>query len=302
MILVSFAYAGVSTYGVMNIQQGLPLKDLTTIGSNLYSYFELEENSFENQVGPETALYYLGEADCTKRAEEIDIAHPKYQQKLLETHEFVMSKSKHIIFKQPTWLEQLIAFAERNSSDTIVYVDERAYVKEDYFYDVLEVFLKNPRFSPFSTDVQVAFNECSEKVEVLSSRFHYSHAPTGKDYGKRKKALREIRTLETELQDTYWKNVDGANIFLYGLEYLFWEQDAVLFKECLLSLGLAVAGVFIVSLVIIGFHMGPIFVIVNSIILVDLYLFGFLYLLGIRFNAVSGGSDDVTTILSLFRN
>ena len=289
VILASFAYAGISTYGVMDIQQGLPLKDLTTIGSNLHSYFELEENSFENQVGPETALYYIGEADCSKRTAHIDIAHPKYQQKLLETHDYVMNKSKHIIFKQPTWLEQLIMFAQRNSSESIIYVDERAYVKEDYFYDILEVFLRNPRYSPFSTDVQVDLNECTEKMEVLSSRFHYSHAPTGKDYGIRKKALREIRTLETELQDTYWKNVEGANIFLYGLEYLFWEQDAVLLKECLLSLGLAVAGVFIVSLVIIGFHIAPILVIVNSIILVDLYLFGFLYLLGIRFNAVSEG-------------
>ena len=33
----------------MNIQQGLPLKDLTTIGFNLYTYFELEGNSFENK-------------------------------------------------------------------------------------------------------------------------------------------------------------------------------------------------------------------------------------------------------------
>ena len=66
VIASSMAFAALSVYGVMNIQQGLPLKDLTTMGSNLHSYFELEESSFENQVGPETALYFIEETDCSQ--------------------------------------------------------------------------------------------------------------------------------------------------------------------------------------------------------------------------------------------
>ena len=69
---------------------------------------------------------------------------------------------------------------------------------------------------------------------MASSRFRYSHAPTGKDYGVRKKALREIRHLERECQERYWSDAKGAQIFLYGLEYLFWEQDAKSSKSALL--------------------------------------------------------------------
>ncbi|QDZ21743.1 patched domain-containing protein [Chloropicon primus] len=284
VILSAAACAAVSIYGVMNIQQGLPLKDLTTIGSNLYTYFELEENSFENQVGPETALYFIGDNDCKKRS--IDIAKPMYQQKLLDSHRYIVANSKHIKFTQQTWLEELIRFADKNST-LVVDLGGEKYVEENHFYPTLSNFLNSGVYSEFSNDLRIAKSECSDKLEVISSRFHYSHAPTGKDYGIRKKALREIRTLEKECQEMYWKDVEGANIFLYGLEYLFWEQDAVLLKECLLSLGLAVAGVFIVSVAIIGFHFTPIIVIVTAITLVDLYLFGFLYLLGLRFNAVT---------------
>lgn len=286
VIASSMAFAALSVYGVMNIQQGLPLKDLTTMGSNLHSYFELEESSFENQVGPETALYFIEETDCSQN-DDIDISTPLYQQKLLRTHRHIMTNSKHIIFKRQTWLEELIMFAQQNASNLTVDVDGEPFIQKEHFYPVLKDFLSSSVYSDFSNDVHFAKSRCSGELEVVSSRFHYSHAPTGKDYGMRKKALREIRSLETECKQMFWKETKGAKIFLYGLEYLFWEQDAVLLKECLLSLGLAVAGVFIVSFVIIGFHLTPILVIVSAIILVDLYLFGFLYILGLRFNAVS---------------
>ena len=283
VVASAVGFTVISVHGVMNLQQGLPLKDLTTIGSNLYTYFELEENSFENQVGPETALYLItGEGTCQKSG-GIDIASPTYQNKLLKTHDYIMLQSSYIKFKQATWLEQLIVYAgEKNATSG-------GTVREEQFYDLLASFLHEETYSDFSNDVLLVESPCDpRKLEVQSSRFHYSHAPTGKDYGIRKKALREIRQLERDCQEMYWKEEEGrAKIFLYGLEYLFWEQDAVLLKECLLSLGLAVAGVFIVSVVIIGFHLVPILVIVSAITLVDLYLFGFLYMLGLRFNAVT---------------
>lgn len=78
---------------------------------------------------------------------------------------------------------------------------------------------------------------------------------------------------------------DGK-IFLYAFPYVYWEQDRVLLSECLQNLGLALAGVILVCLVLMG-DLKSCVVVAGSVVVVDVLLFGMMHVAGIRFNSIA---------------
>ena len=75
-------------------------------------------------------------------------------------------------------------------------------------------------------------------------------------------------------------------MFLYAFPYVYWEQDRVLLSECLQNLGLALVGVLIICLLLLG-DIRSCMVVAGSVLVVDLLLFGMMHLAGVRFNSIA---------------
>ena len=349
VLFVSLVLTVVSCFGIALLQQGLPLKDLTLDGTNLYNFFRLEDSTFGSQLGPKTHLYFVApqqrggpKQQCPsptpipapaagmegeewggggganvqpQQPRTTNFASLEMQERMLLSHDYVISKGKYIQSAHDNWLLDLVRFAEEverlTREDVTTEWHARTFVREESFAHVLTSFLLNDTYARYRNDINVRPAACPGEggagaLEIASCRFAYYHKPTGENYGMRRKALRDVRGLERGILDEVWMDEkrdrahangevgegggDGGNgkdSFLFTVDYLFWEQDAVLFQECLLSLGLAVAGVLCISLLTTGFSLKAMVVIVLSIMLVDLFLFGYLYVLGLRFNAVT---------------
>ncbi len=75
-------------------------------------------------------------------------------------------------------------------------------------------------------------------------------------------------------------------MFLYAFPYVYWEQDRVLLSECLQNLGLALVGVVLVCLLLLG-DIRSCMIVAGSVVVVDVLLFGMMHLAGVRFNSIA---------------
>ncbi|XP_058443946.1 NPC intracellular cholesterol transporter 1 homolog 1b [Malaya genurostris] len=100
-------------------------------------------------------------------------------------------------------------------------------------------------------------------------------------------ALQWARKVSDDIQRTLDVKNTGVEIFPYSVFYVFYEQYLTIWEDALLSLGLSLAAVFVVTFLVTGLDIVFSLIVVLMVFLILLNMGGFMWLWNITLNAVS---------------
>jgi len=121
-------------------------------------------------------------------------------------------------------------------------------------------------------------------VKIGATSFMTYHTPTLQSAGFIK-SLKWGRKIADELNEE-WKDY-GIEVFPYSIFYVFYEQYLTIVEAAALNLGLAIAAIFIISFVLLGFDIYGAFIVILTILFMLIDMLGFMYLWNIPLNAIS---------------
>ncbi|XP_055525163.1 NPC intracellular cholesterol transporter 1 homolog 1b [Wyeomyia smithii] len=100
-------------------------------------------------------------------------------------------------------------------------------------------------------------------------------------------ALQWARRVSDDIQEMLDEKQTGVEIFPYSVFYVFYEQYLTIWTDALLSLGLSLTAVFVVTLLVTGLDIVFSLIVLLMVFLILLNMGGFMWLWGITLNAVS---------------
>ncbi|KAG1663694.1 hypothetical protein FOA52_013262 [Chlamydomonas sp. UWO 241] len=298
----------VAFIGITKMKFGQPITDLVPDGSYLKAYEVVQMATYENQVGPETALYFRG----------LDWSLPSTQAKMLTALGMALSTS-HInastSVTQGNWYIEFNQYAAANgvvlTSDggcVNPYIDAQAgdpfaavvassptlaplggCVPQADYYTALAAFL--PVSSTAANDVIFESSNAGVTITgITSCRMALSTIPKS-GLGKYEAELfNSQRAVEVSINDEVFAAEGVAYgddvVFSWNFQYKYYEGDAILPRLTWQYFVLSLAGIgFIVLIMLV--HPLTALLLVIAVGMVILFLFGELWVLGIRFNQVS---------------
>ena len=275
-VAVAFAaYLGYSAWGTTELAEGLPWQNLAPDDSYLQDFFAVRDQDFQPQLGETSHVYFLG-----------DPADPAAQRRIFEGLEKV--KAMGCVSAEQTgtknWLSHLTlaAKAQQEAGGGPALLDADGRILAERFYDVLDAVQALPQWEAYGNHIVRAGRTAGR---ITASRVPLVHSANA-DFQKssfRRTCLNEVHQVNEAFRAE--QGPDAAP-FVYSYPYVFWEQQRVLLNECLLNLGLAAVGVTLISFLLLG-SWSATAVVVLSVLLVDVFLFGLMYMDGIRFNSIS---------------
>lgn len=133
----------------------------------------------------------------------------------------------------------------------------------------------------------------SQMSRVGSSNFMSYHTilKTSKDYYESMRAARELSENITDTINTKLKRI-GSNetnieVFPYSVFYVFYEQYLTMWPDTIKSLGISLLAIFVVTFILMGLDIFSSIVVVITITMILVNLFGMMYWWHITLNAVS---------------
>ena len=129
----------------------------------------------------------------------------------------------------------------------------------------------------------------SIKYEVASSNFMAFHTilRTSEDYYTALKRTRELTDSITERINANRPQDKQVNVFPYSIFYVFYEQYLTMWKDTLISVGISISTIFVVTFLLMGFDLHSAIIILLVIILILINLGAMMYWWNITLNAVS---------------
>lgn len=305
VIMAFLAFAAVSAVGITRMKYGQPISDLAPDGSYLQDYYEVQQATYAKQVGDMIGLYFRG----------IDFSDPVQQGKMMMTLDRVLSNSfinaSTSAFNQNNWY---IAFNQYAATQTTLtsagscfnpYYNRGGYgswtpvvsvlavtqpitgcVPQAQFYPLLTSFLALPANAGYRDSIHL-----SGGVIMTAQMPVIQVGPAGDSDGKfSMNFITSIRATDASANsDLYGAECSSYKSYVYfswSSSYLFNEGDAELPHDVLEYFMLALAGVGFVTLLLLV-NPWTALLLMCSVGIVDLYLFGELWILGIKFNQVS---------------
>ena len=113
---------------------------------------------------------------------------------------------------------------------------------------------------------------------------YHTTVVTSKDFYT---ALKKAREISGDIEEMLRKNDKSVEVFPYSVFYVFYEQYLTIWKDSLISLGLSLAAIFIVTLIITGIDIMSSAIILFTVFLILLNMGGLMWLWNISLNAVS---------------
>jgi len=135
--------------------------------------------------------------------------------------------------------------------------------------------------SPFSTDVVLERDPASNNITgIVASRFRGTHTALANqpDFIN---ALLSANNFSASI-----KVKDGIDVFAYSVFYEFFEQYEYIVQVAFICFGLALAAVFLVTLITLG-NLTMSLIIISIVCMIQIDLIGMMYLWDINFNALS---------------
>ncbi|XP_058815387.1 NPC intracellular cholesterol transporter 1 homolog 1b [Topomyia yanbarensis] len=128
--------------------------------------------------------------------------------------------------------------------------------------------------------------DSSGHLNVHDSYFMSYHTTviTSRDFYE---ALQWARRITNDIQQVLDEKGAGVEIFPYSVFYVFYEQYLTIWEDALLSLGLSLAAVFVVTFLVTGLDIVFSLIVLLMVFLILLNMGGFMWLWGITLNAVS---------------
>lgn len=78
-----------------------------------------------------------------------------------------------------------------------------------------------------------------------------------------------------------------VEVFPYSIFYVFYEQYLTMWRDVLVSLAISIAAIFVVTFILLGLDIHSSIVVLITIVMIVIDLFGLMYLWDISLNAVS---------------
>ena len=305
IVVAAFVGYGVmSCIGEPHIERGLPREDLAPDGSFLRDYFKVQEESFNTQAGFSIALGFEG----------FDHSPPDAQARILATWGSYL---------ESRWFQPTIPSgnSERTNLISTLYDLNRNKTKPCTEHGLpadlcrLAAVPVAQRMSVSVDDVMAAggpplllqseYNTALDMVlailpgyksmvrrradgTVVATRLNVESTPTAGDVSNQVEIYLDAMDREAAAN----ANIIGGDRgygsrphFVYGLPLVYFQTDSVLWGELLQNLSLAGTGVFVVCAVVL---VSPAAIIATLAVgVVDLFLFGTMWIGGVKFNIIS---------------
>ncbi|KAG2484795.1 hypothetical protein HYH03_016448 [Edaphochlamys debaryana] len=308
LVLLAFAgWAVLSGVGAPRLEEGQPLSELAPDDSYLQGYVAVTEDTFQQQIGSPTELYFRW----------VDPSRPQVQAAMLAALGTALDNSyvnSTVSAFQGNWLIEFTLWVQdthpnvtlvpgcanpflgRVSGDLGLFVQPRPLagcVPQADFYPLLHEFLAIAR--GFQDDMRWSYrltlNGTAVPNMVSSSRFPLIHTAAADNGAYGRKCIGAVRRTEDDINDgpfaaenAYGYPDDVA--FMLNGDYIFAEGDAILGSMTIEYILLAVAGVGLVLCLTLPSLRAVLFMML-AVGLVDFFLFGEMFILGINFNQVS---------------
>ncbi|CAB3230588.1 unnamed protein product [Arctia plantaginis] len=130
----------------------------------------------------------------------------------------------------------------------------------------------------------------NNKIGATYFQAYHTVLKTSQDYYS---AMREARNVATNLTETLNRNLREqgkavtVDVFPYSVFYVFYEQFLTMWPDTLKSLAISLLSIFVVTFLLMGFDMYLALVVVITITMIIVNLFGVMYWWGISLNAIS---------------
>ncbi|KAK3100527.1 hypothetical protein FSP39_021363 [Pinctada imbricata] len=242
-------YLGLSIYGVVNLKQGLELRNLATTDSYYYKYTTWDDSYFREDI----PVSFVVRSSVDYSSENVI----RQMETLLQK---VKQESNIISNFEINWLTSYQNTPLFNSSD------------ESAFISSLRVFLNTPSGLSFNTDL--VFD--SQHTKILASRF-YVLSDDVKDSTKQGKLMLRMRELASE---------SDLPVFAYSPAFIFFEQYVQILPATLQTVGIAIAVMFFITAV---FMPQPLMVLLVTVTLVMILvgIFGFMYFWDLTLSSIT---------------
>jgi Niemann-Pick C1 protein len=108
---------------------------------------------------------------------------------------------------------------------------------------------------------------------------------TSKDFYS---SLIEARVIADSISETLSNITDSkVEVFPYSIFYVYYEQYLTMWRDVLVSLSISIGAIFVVTFILLGLDIHSSIVVLITIIMILVDLFGLMYLWDITLNAVS---------------
>ncbi|CAB3234366.1 unnamed protein product [Arctia plantaginis] len=130
----------------------------------------------------------------------------------------------------------------------------------------------------------------NNKIGATYFQAYHTVLKTSQDYYS---AMREARNVATNLTETLNRNLREqgkavtVDVFPYSVFYVFYEQFLTMWPDTLKSLAISLLSIFVVTFLLMGFDMYLALVVVITITMIIVNLFGVMHWWGISLNAIS---------------
>ncbi|XP_046556092.1 LOW QUALITY PROTEIN: patched domain-containing protein 3-like [Haliotis rubra] len=247
VVVVYLSYLGVSIYGLVNLKQGLDLKNLVSPSSHFYSYTDIKDTYFPNTF----PIPFIFE-DTTNYLNKDTI----------------------------TQINKLLADAqsdsEVNSQSSVCWLTN--YMNSSYFDDTSgTTFVSGAQYFLNETPAfknDVAFNGIGE--HIIASRC-YLFSDDIKDSNKQARVMTRMR----ELADG-----SPLSVYTYYPAFIFFEQYVAILPSTLQTVGVALVVMTVVTCIFMP-HPLMITLVVFNIVSILVGIFGFLYFWDLSLSSVT---------------
>jgi predicted RND superfamily exporter protein len=266
-ILVAAACVTVlAAVGTSQVQRGLPYTDLARDDSYAVPFQVAYEQHFRNNGNAGSLMQYIPHGSDFDYTEGKNLDALVRQASAIDEYKFVIpavTRSWVVAFR--TWL-----------STSGRPLDSYGFPVKGNFYTDLGAFLLQPQsLAEWASDMKL------ENGKIVTSRIRHEIFATN-DAVDRVATYHHFGEFQKDWQDS--KGLE--EVYVYAPNFIFVATDVVQEGEMITNLSLATTAVFVVAAALM-IHPLMAFLIVLMIINIDIWLFGWMYAVGVRFNAVS---------------
>lgn len=130
------------------------------------------------------------------------------------------------------------------------------------------------------------YNGIGDELKVGASHFMTYHTvlKTSEDFYS---ALTQARVIAANISMMLSKDNAPVEVYPYSIFYVFYEQYLTMWHDVLVSLAISAAAVFVVTFILLGLDIHSAIVVLITIAMIIVNLFGLMYWWSISLNAVS---------------
>ena len=255
------AYVAVSVIGILRLQEGLKITNLVPDTSYVADFLDVYQRDFSNVYGPVVHIVYDESVDYSSR-------------EFRDDYDFVIEsfrRTKYFFSSDETvasWFDDFRLFVERTGRDFDA-------LNSNQFTDLLkDEFLTQPGYDVYASDI--VFDPATNFTTIKASRFFIQSKGTDDAILQREMMLLARKTVKASHYD----------VISFSIAFPFFDMYVVILPNTLQSLLLAVASMFVVSLVFIP-SITTVIVVTLTTVSIEIGVIGFMALWGVYLDAVS---------------